>query len=48
VHDFKIKELGKVAPYGIYDIGQNLSWVNVETDHDTATFAVGSIRRCGG
>jgi len=45
VHDFKIKELGKVAPYGIYDIGQNTGWVNVGTDHDTATFAVESIRR---
>jgi len=45
VHDFKIKELGKVAPYGIYDIGQNLGWVNVGTDHDTAAFAVESIRR---
>ncbi|MGH9720144.1 MAG: ISAzo13 family transposase [Bryobacteraceae bacterium] len=45
VHDFKIQELGKVAPYGIYDIGQNLGWVNVGTDHDTAAFAVESIRR---
>ena len=45
VHDFKIKELGKVAPYGIYDIGQKLGWVNVGTDHDTAAFAVESIRR---
>ena len=45
VHDFKIKELGKVAPYGIYDIGQNSGWVNVGTDHDTAAFAVESIRR---
>ena len=45
VHDFKIKELGKVAPYGIYDIGQNTGWVNVGTDHDTAAFAVESIRR---
>jgi Rhodopirellula transposase DDE domain len=45
VHDFKIKELGKVAPYGIYDIGQNSGWVSVGTDHDTAAFAVESIRR---
>jgi hypothetical protein len=45
VHDFKIKELGKVAPYGIYDLRQNTGWVNVGTDHDTAAFAVESIRR---
>jgi transposase len=44
VHDFKIKELGKVAPYGIYDLAQNAGWVNVGTDHDTAVFAVESIR----
>jgi DNA-binding phage protein len=44
VHDFEIKELGKAAPYGIYDIGQNAGWVNVGTDHDTAAFAVASIR----
>ena len=47
MHDFKIKELGKVAPYGIYDVGQNSGWVNVGTDHDTAAFAVESIRRWG-
>ena len=45
VHDFEIPELGKVAPYGIYDQGQNLGWVNVGVDHDTASFAVESIRR---
>jgi hypothetical protein len=45
VHDFEIPELGKVAPYGIYDQGQNLGWVNVGLDHDTASFAVESIRR---
>ena len=45
VHDFEIPELGKVAPYGIYDPGQNLGWVNVGLDHDTASFAVESIRR---
>ena len=44
VHDFKIKELGRVAPYGIYDIGENLGWVGVGTDHDTAAFAVSTIR----
>jgi len=45
VHDFEIEELGKVNPYGIYDIAHNLGWVNVGTDHDTAAFAVESIRR---
>jgi hypothetical protein len=45
VHDFKISELGKVAPYGVYDITDNSGWVNVGIDHDTAAFAVESIRR---
>jgi Rhodopirellula transposase DDE domain len=45
VHDFEIPALGKVAPYGVYDLGQNRGWVNVGVDHDTATFAVESIRR---
>jgi hypothetical protein len=45
VHDFKLPELGKVAPYGIYDIAANSGWVNVGIDHDTAVFAVESIRR---
>jgi Rhodopirellula transposase DDE domain len=45
VHDFKDKELGKVAPYGVYDLANNEAWVNVGTDHDTAVFAVESIRR---
>jgi transposase len=44
VHDFEIPEQGKVAPYGIYDMAHNLGWVNVGTDHDTAAFAVASIR----
>lgn len=44
VHDFKIKELGRAAPYGIYDIGKNKGWVSVGTDHDTAEFAVATIR----
>lgn len=46
-HDFKIKEpdKGKVAPYGVYDLGRNEGWVNVGVDHDTAAFAVESIRR---
>lgn len=45
VHDFMIEGQGKVAPYGVYDIGQNEGWVNVGTDHDTSAFAVESIRR---
>ncbi len=45
VHDFADKELGKVAPYGIYDITTNTGWVNVGTDADTGQFAVESIRR---
>jgi hypothetical protein len=44
-HDFPDKELGKVAPYGIFDVLQNEGWVNVGIDHDTASFAVESIRR---
>ena len=45
VHDFKIPELGRVAPYGIYDIANNTGWVNLGIDHDTSAFAVESIRR---
>ena len=45
VHDFAIKELGKVAPYGVYDVAANQGWVNVGVDADTAAFAVESIRR---
>ena len=45
VHDFVDKDLGKVAPYGIYDIAANAGWVSVGIDHDTAAFAVNSIRR---
>ena len=44
VHDFIDPELGKVAPYGVYDLTQNNAWVSVGTDHDTAAFAVASIR----
>lgn len=44
-HDFVDKDLGKVAPYGVYDIAANSGWVNVGTDADTAQFAVESIRR---
>ena len=45
VHDFPDDELGRATPYGIYDIGRNTGWVNVGVDHDTAEFAVESIRR---
>jgi hypothetical protein len=45
VHDFIDKELGRATPYGIFDIGRNSGWVNVGVDHDTAEFAVESIRR---
>ena len=45
VHDFEIKGLGKVAPYGVYDIAANQGWVSVGIDADTAAFAVESIRR---
>jgi Rhodopirellula transposase DDE domain len=45
VHDFKIPELGKVAPYGVYDIAANNGWVSVGIDADTGAFAVESIRR---
>lgn len=44
VHDFKDKQLGKAIPYGIYDIAADRGWVNVGIDHDTAQFAVNSIR----
>jgi Rhodopirellula transposase DDE domain len=43
LHDFPDKELGKVIPYGIYDVGQNQGWVSVGIDHDTAEFAMDSI-----
>ena len=43
-HDFPDEELGKVTPYGIYDVAANAGFVNVGTDHDTAAFAVESIR----
>ncbi len=45
VHDFADPQLGKAVPYGIYDLTANTGWVNVGTDHDTAAFAVESIRR---
>ena len=45
VYDFEDKELGKVNPYGVYDLLKNEGWVNVGIDNDTASFAVESIRR---
>jgi len=44
-HDFPIKELGKVTPYGVYDIGNNVGFVNLGISKDTAEFAVESISR---
>ena len=44
-HDFTDKDLGKAIPYGVYDVAADAGWVNVGTDHDTAAFAVESIRR---
>src|SRR6202165_5516539 len=44
VHDFKDKELGKVVPHGVYDPTTNVGWVSVGITHDTAEFAVQSIR----
>ena len=45
VHDFVIPELGRAAPYGVYDIAADAGWVSVGIDHDTAAFAVNAIRR---
>ena len=44
-HDFPDKELGKVAPYGVYEVGGNRDWVSVGLDHDTAEFATATINR---
>jgi hypothetical protein len=44
-HSFPDDTLGVVIPYGIYDLAANTGWVNVGTDHDTAAFAIESIRR---
>ena len=44
-HDFPIKELGKVTPYGVYDIAENTGFVNLGRSRDTADFAIESIRR---
>ena len=45
VHDFIDETLGRANPYGVYDLAGNEGWVSVGTDHDTAAFAVESIRR---
>ena len=45
VHDFVIPGLGRASPYGIYDVNANKGFVSVGIDHDTAAFAVASIRR---
>ncbi len=47
VHDFIDPVLGKANPYGVYDTDTDTGWVSVGTDHDTAAFAVATIRRCG-
>jgi hypothetical protein len=44
-HDFPQDSAGRAVPYGIYDISGNAGWVSVGTDHDTAAFAVESVRR---
>ncbi len=44
VHDF-VTDLGRAIPYGVYDLGANTGWVSVGIDHDTAEFAVATIRR---
>ncbi len=45
VYDFPIRGVGRATPYGVYDLAQNAGWVNVGIDHETAAFAVESIRR---
>ena len=45
VHDFLDKKKGKAIPYGVYELGRNVGWVSVGIDHDTARFAVTTIRR---
>jgi hypothetical protein len=44
VHDFEDKTLGKVVPYGVYDVGANAGWVSLGITSDTAEFAVNAIR----
>jgi hypothetical protein len=45
VHDFLIEQLGRAVPYGVYDLAADVGWVSVGIDHDTAAFAVQTIRR---
>jgi hypothetical protein len=45
VHDFQDPALGKAIPYGVYDVTQDVGWVSVGIDHDTAAFAVAAIRQ---
>ena len=45
VHDFIDPDLPRAVPYGVYDLADNVGWVSVGTDHDTASFAVNAIRR---
>ncbi len=45
VHDFPDQQLGKAVPDGVDDLGANAGWVLVGTDHDTAAFAVATLRR---
>jgi Rhodopirellula transposase DDE domain len=45
VHDFPDPEVGKAIPYGVDDLGANAGWVSVGVDHDTAAFAVATLRR---
>jgi len=45
VHDFPDKALGKATPYGVFDVTANQGWVSVGTDHDTAAFAVDTVKR---
>ena len=44
VHDFIDKQLGKAIPYGVYDVGADTGWVSVGIDHETAAFAVNTLR----
>ena len=44
-HDFPLEELGKIAPYGVYNLNNNTGFVNVGVSHDTSEFAVESISR---
>ena len=45
IYDFIDPKLSRAVPYGVYDITNNVGWVSVGTDHDTASFAVNAIRR---